>query len=82
MFDYTTSHTPQLNGVIERIFEVVKEVALAMILNAKFNDTAQKMLWSEAVHTYKKVWKYRQYKDPVWKFLWGETKYYLFIIRV
>ena len=57
MFDYTTSHTPQLNGVIERIFEVVKEVALAMILNAKFNDTAQKMLWSEAVHTYKKVWK-------------------------
>ena len=26
-----------------------------MLLNAKLNDTAEKMLWEEAVHTYKLV---------------------------
>ena len=26
-----------------------------MLLNAKLNDTAEKMLWEEAVHTYKRV---------------------------
>ena len=55
MLEYTTPHTPQLNGVTERKFSIIKEGALAMLLNAKLNDTAQKMLWAEAVHTCKRV---------------------------
>ena len=50
-----TPHTPQLNEVTERIFSVIKEGALAMLLNAKRDDTAQKMLWMEAVHTSERV---------------------------
>ena len=53
--EYTTPHTPQLNGVIERIFSVIKEGALAMLLNTKLNNTAQKMLWAEAGHTRERV---------------------------
>ena len=37
-----TPHTPQLNGVIERKFAVIKERALGMLLDAKINDTAHK----------------------------------------
>ena len=48
-------HTPQLNIVIERRFSVIKEGALAMLLNAKLNDIAQKMLWKEAVHTCERI---------------------------
>ena len=54
---YTTLHTPQLNGIIEIRFAVIKEGALAMLLNSKLNDAAQKILWAEAVHTYKHVRK-------------------------
>ena len=53
--EYMTPHTLQLNRVTERRFEVIKEGALAIMLNAKLNDTAQKMLWSEAVHMCKHV---------------------------
>ena len=49
--EYTTPHTPHLNRVIEIRFAIIKEGVLAMLLNAKINDTAQKMLWPEAVHT-------------------------------
>ena len=44
MLDYTTPHTPQFNSVTERIFAVIKEGVLSMLLNTNFNDTAQKML--------------------------------------
>ena len=53
--EYTTPKTPQFNGIIERIFKVITEGALAMILNEKFNDIAQKMLWTEAFRTYEPV---------------------------
>ena len=49
--EYMTQHTPQMNGVIERRFAVIKEKALEMLINAKLNDTDHKMLWAEAVHT-------------------------------
>ena len=48
--EYTTPHTPQLNVVIERRFADIEEGAIAMLLNAKLNDTDQKVLWEEAVH--------------------------------
>ena len=50
-----TPHAPQMNGVIERRFDVIKEGALEMLLNAKINETDQKILWAEAVHTCKHV---------------------------
>ena len=50
MLKYTTPRIPQLNVVIERIFSVIKEGSLAMILNETFNNTAQKISWEEAVH--------------------------------
>ena len=55
--EYTTPHTPQLNGVTERRFSVIKEGALAMLLNSKLNNTYQKVLWVEAVHACKCVRK-------------------------
>ena len=42
---------PWLNGVIKRRSPVITVGALAMLLNVKLNDTAQKILWSEAFHT-------------------------------
>ena len=53
--EYKTPHMPQLNGVTKMRFAFIKAVVLDMILNEKLNDTDQKMLWSEAVHTYEGV---------------------------
>ena len=53
--DYIAPHMPQLNVIIERIFNVIKEGALDMLLNVKINDTSQKILWEEAVNTYEHV---------------------------
>ena len=53
--DYTTPHTPQLNGVIERRFADIEEGAIAMLLNTKLNDTDHKVLWGEAVHMCERV---------------------------
>ena len=44
MLDYRAPHMPELNRFIERIFVVIKEGPLAMLLNAELNDIAQKML--------------------------------------
>ena len=55
MLEYTTPHTPKLNRVIERNIYVIKEGALAMLLNAKLNDTTQKMMWAEDVNTCERV---------------------------
>ena len=53
--EYTTLHTSQLNRVIERRFAVIKEGLLTILLNTKLNNTAQKIMWEEAVHTCKRV---------------------------
>ena len=44
-----------MNRFIEIRFDVIKEGALAILLNAKLNYTAQKILWVEAVHTCERV---------------------------
>ena len=46
-----TPHTLQFNGINERIVAIIKEGALYMLLNAQLNDTAQKILWTESLHT-------------------------------
>ena len=48
--EYTTPHSPQMNGVIEILFAIIKKGPLEMLLNAKLNEAAQKALWAEAVH--------------------------------
>ena len=53
--EYKTPHMPQLNDVTKRRFAFIKAVVLDMILNKKLNDTDQKIMWSEAVHTYEGV---------------------------
>ena len=53
--EYTTLHTLQLNGAIKRRSAVIKEIALAMLLNVKLNDTAHKMIQAEVVHTCERV---------------------------
>ena len=50
--DYIAPHMPQLNVIIERIFNTIKERALDILLNVKINDTSQKILWEEAVNKY------------------------------
>ena len=52
---YTIHHRPHLNSFIEIRFSVIKEGALDLFLNAKLSDIAQKILWAEEVHTYKRV---------------------------
>ena len=47
---YDTAHT-QMNVVIERIFSVFKEGGLAVLPNAELNDTTQKLMLAEYVHT-------------------------------
>ena len=42
--EYRTPHMPQLNGVAKIRFAFIKAVVLAMLLNAKLNDTDQKIL--------------------------------------
>ena len=42
VLEYTSPLMHQLNGVIERIFAVIEEEALALLLNMKLNYTAQK----------------------------------------
>ena len=39
-----------MNLFIDRRFEVIREGASTMLLNAKLNNTAQRMPWEEAVH--------------------------------
>ena len=46
---------PQLNDITKEKFAVIKALVLALLLNAGLNDTDQKILWSEAVHTYKGI---------------------------
>ena len=53
--EYKAPHMLQLNVIAERIFTFIEEIVLAMLLNAKLNDTDQKMLWSEAVYTCERV---------------------------
>ena len=50
-----TTNTPQLNGGIEIQFTFSKEGSLEILLNSKFNESAQKILWSEAVYTCKRM---------------------------
>ena len=45
LLEYMTPHKPQLNGTIDRRFDIIKEGALEMLLNEKLNDTAQKILY-------------------------------------
>ena len=51
--EYMVPHKTQMIGFIERRFAVIKKGASEMLLNAKLNETAQKILWVEAVHTCK-----------------------------
>ena len=55
MLEYTSPNTPQMNGFIERRFFIIKEGELEILINIKMNDTYQKVLWEEAVHTYERV---------------------------
>ena len=50
VLEYNMLHTSQLNGAIERIFSAIKVGALEMLLNAKLNDTAHRILWVEAFY--------------------------------
>ena len=44
MLEYTTPHTPQFNVFVESIFVFINKRALDVLLNAKWNDIAQKIL--------------------------------------
>ena len=55
--EYTTTHKPKLNRVIERIFTIIKEGELDILMNVKLNDRYQKMIWAEAIHTCEHVRK-------------------------
>ena len=60
--EYMTLHMPQLNGVIEIRYAVIHEGALAVLMNAKLNETSQKMLWEKLfirASAYKKYGEYR-----------------------
>ena len=47
----TAPHTPKHNGKVERGFAVIRERAVAMMIDAKLAMEFQKHLWAEAVST-------------------------------
>jgi hypothetical protein len=50
--EYTSPHTPQQNGVVERAFATLKQRAVASMTAAKFCEGGRKLLWPEAIsHT-------------------------------
>jgi hypothetical protein len=49
--EHTAPHTPQLNGVVECAFVILRQRAMAMMFSAKFTDEYQGRLWAEAVNT-------------------------------
>ena len=55
MLEYTTPHMPHMNGVIERVFNVIKEGAFVILLNSRLNEDDQKMMWEKSVHMCKHV---------------------------
>ena len=51
----TAPHTPKHNGKVERGFAVIRERAVAMMIDAKLAPEFQKQLWAEAVNTATKL---------------------------
>ena len=49
--EFTAPHTPQHNGVVERVFVTARQRAVAMMLSVKFRDEYQGLLWAEVEHT-------------------------------
>lgn len=47
--EYTSTDTPQYNGVVERQIETLKQRAIAMMNAAGLNKSAQNFLWTEAI---------------------------------
>ena len=47
--EYTTPHTPQMNGVVERRIAVLLNGARAAMYAANFNEESRKKLWAETV---------------------------------
>ena len=48
--EYTAPYTPQQNGVVERGFVTVRDMAHTMMIDARLNEETRKLLWAEAVN--------------------------------
>ena len=48
--EYTVPYTPQQNGVFERGFVTVRDMAHAMMIDARLNEETRQLLWAEAVN--------------------------------
>ena len=48
--EYTAPYTPQQNGVVERGFVTVRDMAHAMMIDARLNEKTRQLLWAEAVN--------------------------------
>ena len=71
MLYYKTPYTHQLKGVTKIIFTVIKEGSLANLLNANFNDTAQKKNEQRQfirVRAYKIVWQLQEVRRAYLKY--------------
>ena len=49
--EHTAPNTPQLNGVVEKGFDVIKTKAIAMMEQAKMGGQMRDTLWAEATRT-------------------------------
>jgi hypothetical protein len=48
---FTSPHTPQQNGVVERVFPSILGRVRAMMLGAKFDKKMKECMWAEAINT-------------------------------
>lgn len=48
--EFTAPYTPQPNGIVERAFVTIRDMAHAMMIDAKLNEETRKLLWAEAVN--------------------------------
>jgi hypothetical protein len=47
--EFTAPHTPQQNGVVDRMFVTLQNRGMAMMIDAKLKESTQSILWGEAV---------------------------------
>ncbi|WP_317202153.1 Ty1/Copia family ribonuclease HI, partial [Janthinobacterium sp.] len=48
--EFTAPYTPQPNGIVERAFVTIRDMAHAMMIDAKLSDETRSLLWAEAVN--------------------------------
>jgi transposase InsO family protein len=73
--EFTSPHTPEYNGVVERRIASIKQKGHAMMLAANMSEKARELLWAEAVktaNTLSNITMNRAIKQTPYEFFFGK----------